>query len=44
MFHAKLLQEKMEVIKEKVADSITKLQKIISNQKIVESDAVDKYF
>ncbi len=34
----------MEIIKEKVADSITKLQKIINNKKIVESNAVDKYF
>ena len=33
----------MEIIKEKVSDSITKLQKIISNKKIVESNAVDKY-
>jgi hypothetical protein len=34
----------MEIIKEKVSDSITKLEKIISNKKIVESNAVDKYF
>lgn len=34
----------MEIIKEKVADSITKLQKIINNKKIVESNSIDKYF